>query len=244
MTPETWVILAVFGIAMIYSSVGHGGASGYLAALSLIGLSKTQASTLALLLNLAVAGLAFYQFKKAGAFSWRHTWPFLIGSVPFAFAGGMFKLSDKVFYGLVAFCLAVAATRLLWNPSGSKDALKPAPSTPIAAGIGGGIGLLSGLVGVGGGIFLSPILVLSKWLDARTASGCSALFILVNSLAGLGARAKEIPGVMYSAGWLLIAGIGGALLGSYLGANRIPSPALPRLLGAVLFVAAVKLLIK
>ncbi len=244
MTPEAWVILAVFGIALLYSSVGHGGASGYLAALSLTTLTTKQISTMALLLNLAVAGLAFYQFKKAEAFSWRHTWPFLIGSVPFAFAGGLLKLSDKAFYGLVAFCLAVAAIRLIWNPNASKDSLNAPPSVPVAASIGGGIGLLSGLVGVGGGIFLSPILVLTKWLDARTASGCSALFILVNSVAGLGARAKEIPGVMSSAGCLLVAGISGAILGSYLGANRIPSPALPRLLGAVLFVAAIKLMIR
>lgn len=229
-------------VAFIYASVGHGGASGYLAVLALLGSPWQQMATTALLLNLLVAGLAFLPFWKRGYFSASLTWPFLIGSVPAALLGGWLPVLRPVYQTLLAAVLCFAAWRL-WMPMPTVAAVGQNPKRSVALPIGAGIGLTSGIVGVGGGIFLSPILVLFRWADPKRTAATSALFILFNSLAGL--MGRLIAGRL-EIGTLLppmIAASAGGWIGARLGANRLPNSWLCRILGLVLAVAALKLVV-
>lgn len=239
-----WLPLLIGIVACLYGSVGHGGASGYLALLSLTALASRSVAATALVLNLVAATIAFLAFRQANRFSWRLTWPFLVGAAPLAFVGSSIKLSERTYFMLVGAVVAWAGVRLLIArvDSPSTDADSP-PPTWAGIAVGAAVGLLSGLVGVGGGIFLSPILVLAGWADAKRTSATSAVFIVVNSAIGLAARSRtgiELPPNFL---WLAVGGALGALLGSYIGARRLPVPWLRRLLGAVLLVAAVKLLL-
>jgi len=178
MTSDFTLLLMMLGVgivAFLYSSVGHGGASGYLAILSLFSLMPRQMGTTALLLNCLVSGVAFITFFRAGHFSSRLTWPFLVASMPFAWIGGALSVSPPFYKMLLAFTLLVAAVRLSLQMSIKKVATYPHhPSLAIALPMGGGIGLLSGMVGVGGGIFLTPLLLLKGWADPKSASASSA----------------------------------------------------------------------
>jgi uncharacterized membrane protein YfcA len=237
------LIIAV--VACLYASVGHGGASGYLAVLSLTTLASQSVAASALVLNLVVATIAFLAFRQADRFSGRLTWPFLLGAAPMAFLGASVKLSERVYFVLVGVVVLWAGIRLLIArvDSTEVDRDRP-PATIVGIAVGAAVGLLSGLVGVGGGIFLSPILVLAGWADAKRTSATSAIFIVSNSAIGLLARARtgiELPPNFI---WLATGGALGALLGSWIGAKRLPVPWLRRLLGAVLLVAAVKLILK
>lgn len=231
---------------MLYASVGHGGASGYLMVLGLASLPKDQISATALFLNLVVAGTAFLGFRGSGAFSWRLAWPFLLGSVPFAFYGGKVAVDPRIYFLLLGFSLLAAGVRLAWPFKGS-DTIKEAAPPPlwIATPVGAAIGVLSGIVGVGGGIFLSPIIVLAKWGNARHAAATSALFILLNSASGLtgryAAHASFDVGPIWT--WLAVAWVGG-MVGTHIGAKRLPLPALRTVLAGVLLFAAIKLGLK
>lgn len=239
-SPFLPVMVAV--IAFLYSMVGHGGASGYLALLALTSLAPKQIQATALCLNIAVAGISFVAFRQVKAFNWRLTWPFLLGAVPLVAVASAIKLPDSVFTVLVAGVVLFAALRLIWGTkSGSLEDANP-PPVMLAVGTGSGIGLLSGLVGVGGGIFLSPAIVLAKWGDAKTASATSALFIFVNSAVGLIVRAQsgiQLPTLFPV---VLLAGVSGALAGAWFGSHKIPAPWLSRALGCVLLSAAVLIL--
>lgn len=232
-------------VACLYASVGHGGASGYLAVLSLTALASRSVAASALVLNLVVASIAFLAFQQANRFSWKLTWPFLVGAAPFAFLGSTIKLSEKAYFTLVGVVVLWAGIRLLMAriDSAQVDFDRP-PSTPTGVLVGAAVGLLSGLVGVGGGIFLSPILVLAGWADAKRTSATSAIFIVSNSAIGLMARAQAGLDLPPNFLWLAAGGASGALLGSWIGAKRLPVPWLRRLLGAVLLVAAIKLVLK
>ncbi|MBV9240395.1 MAG: sulfite exporter TauE/SafE family protein, partial [Acidobacteria bacterium] len=157
------IILAIFAVAVMYSSVGHGGASGYLAVMAFMGVMPEVTRPTALVLNLFVASIGTYQFWRAGYFSWRIFWPFAITSIPFAFVGGMIHLPTNVYKIVLGVVLALAAVRLAWKLSATGD-IKPPPIW-AALLIGAAIGLLSGLVGVGGGIFLTPVLLLANWSE-------------------------------------------------------------------------------
>lgn len=246
MDPDIALLSVLIGfVACVYSMVGHGGASGYLAVLSLIGLTSKQVSTTALCLNLAVAGIAFFSFRQAGHFKWSLTWPFIVGSIPMSFLGSTVKLTEKTYFMLLGIVLVYAGLRLMLAPKTTADQTSDRiANTPLCIGVGAGIGVLSGMVGVGGGIFLSPILVLTKWADARAASATSAVFILVNSASGLLGRAKDGFTLPANFEWFLIAGVIGALAGSSIGARVLTGTLLRRALGAVLLFAAVKLLLK
>jgi hypothetical protein len=229
----------VFLVAALYSSVGHGGASGYLAALALCGYAPAEMKTSALLLNLLVAGIAFVNYRRAGHFNARLFWPFAVASIPAAFVGGLMKIAPSVYAGLLAFALVAAALRLIL-PDFKKSTPSP-PNLPISAAVGAGTGLLSGMVGVGGGIFLSPIVILCGWADAKTTAGISAAFIWVNSAAGLlGQLRQGMPGAL-SLWPLALCAAAGGLIGSNVGARRLTPMGLRRLLGAVLLVAAYKI---
>ncbi|HEV7700411.1 MAG TPA: sulfite exporter TauE/SafE family protein [Pyrinomonadaceae bacterium] len=233
--------LAIFVVAVMYSSVGHGGASGYLAVMAFLGVMPEVTRPTALVLNLFVASIGTYQFWRAGFFSWRVFWPFAVASIPFAFIGGMIHLPTNVYKIVLGIVLALAALRLAWKLRPTDEIKDP----PIWAAliIGAIIGLLSGLIGVGGGIFLTPVLLLANWSETKTAAGVSAMFILVNSISGLLGNYSQVS-VLSSNVWLWIgAAVVGGLLGSTLGAKRFDSLTLRRVLAVVLLFAAVKLII-
>lgn len=238
--------MGTFLIAFLYSSVGHGGASGYLAILSLLDFPYEQRGTSALCLNLLVAGLAFYSFWKAGHFSWKFTWPFMAASIPLAFVGGFLKVSPPVYEWLLAGSLLVAGLRLLINlpNSDQSDSHGSDVTVILSLLIGGVIGLISGIVGVGGGIFLSPLLILLYRVNPKTVAASSAFFILVNSASGLLGRAAR-AGIDLPVDIGLMVGIAflGAAAGAHLGARHFSGLWLKRILAVVLFVAAIKVVI-
>lgn len=256
LTPETaWLALLIFIVAFLYASVGHGGASGYLAVLSFFGFSRPEMASTALILNILVAGLSFYAYFRSGHFSARLTFPFIIASIPAAFVGGLLKLPPHAYSVLLALTLLFAAFRLSWTPNaprklpdGSLDLNQPLPETKpvslkIGLPVGGGIGLLSGMVGVGGGIFLSPVMLLMRWADVKHTSATAALFIVVNAASGLLGRFVSHGIVIGNLVPLLLAAAAGGWLGAYLGATRFSSITLRRLLAFVLVLAAFKLLV-
>jgi uncharacterized membrane protein YfcA len=236
-----FVALGILAIAFLYSSVGHAGASGYIAVMSLLGLAPEVIRPTALALNVLVACLASLQFLRAGHFSWKLFWPFAVLSVPFAFVGGYISLPTRVFKVVVGVVLLASAWRLLMHPP--DDVKRADPSRPVAFSIGGGIGLLSGLTGTGGGIFLTPVLILRHWASARTAGAVSALFILFNSVAGLLGNlsaTQAFPGLALVL--LAAAGVGGTA-GAYVGSHHLEHTVTKRLLSAVLVIAGSKLLL-
>ena len=236
----TTVLLAlIFLVALVYASVGHGGASGYLAAMSLLAYDPSRMSSAALVLNLFVAGTACWTFWQAGHGSLRLLAPFAVTSVPAAFLGGRMRIPSHEYGWLLAFALLAAALRLLM-PVRADDKPVRAPSWIAAGAVGGAIGWISGGVGVGGGIFLSPLMVLLHWADVKQTAAISSAFILVNSLSGLTARASV--GTLHLERLLpsVIAALAGGLIGAHFGAWRASSNGLRRLLAMVLAIAAAK----
>ncbi|MCX9024765.1 MAG: sulfite exporter TauE/SafE family protein [Candidatus Methanoperedens sp.] len=233
----------IFAAGLLYSSVGHAGASGYLAAMALFGLAPDVMKPTALLLNILVASIASFQFYRAGYFSWNIFWPFALGSIPFAFIGGALSLPGSFYKQVLGLVLLFAAYRLFqFRHSAAADSGKKIPVLGAVL-FGAGIGLLSGAVGVGGGIFLSPLLLFMGWAGTKETAGVSAAFILVNSIAGISgnlASMKFLPDVIYP--WAFAAVFGG-LIGSRLGSRRFVNITLYRLLAVVLVIAGAKLII-
>ncbi len=238
-----WLLVpSFFLIALLYASVGHGGASGYLAILSFVAVRPDEMATTALTLNLVVATMALISFQRAGHFDGRFAWPFLVASVPAAFVGGLVPVPVRLYQVLLAIALGVAAIRLALNLRGREEGRVVRPSLALALPAGSGIGWLSGVVGVGGGIFLSPLLLLLRWATPKQTAAASAAFILVNSAAGLGGRAAR-SGLEYTTLWpLLAAALLGGWVGAHLGANHFSGHTIKRVLAVVLLVAAAKLL--
>ena len=244
MEPTTlFILLAIFVVAVLYSSVGHGGASGYLAVMAFLAVAPEVTRPTALVLNLFVASIGTVQFYRAGYFSWRIFLPFAIASIPMALVGGMIHLPTDIYKLILGVVLCLAAVRLAIRLKNDDEVSEP----PIIACllIGAVIGLLSGLVGVGGGIFLTPILLLMRWAETRVAAGVSVLFILVNSAAGLVGPFRRgdlssLPADVWL--WVAAAVIGG-LVGSTLGSKKFNSITLRRVLAVVLLFAGVKLIL-
>jgi len=242
MAPETFWLMcaAIAAVALLYSSVGHAGASGYIAVMSLFSIAPEEIRPAALCLNIVVASIATWQFWRAGHFSWRLFWPFALFAVPLAFVGGSLDLPTHVFKTLVGAILLLSAVQLIVRPPPEGEPVPP--SKPIALGAGAGLGLLAGLTGTGGGIFLTPLLILMRWARTSTASGVSAPFILVNSIAGLSgnlASTARIPGFMLP---LVAVVVVFGFIGSHLGSHRLPHAAIKRLLAVVLLIAGLKLI--
>lgn len=245
MVPEAWWLAAlVLGVAFLYASVGHGGASGYLAAMALLGTAPAVMRPTALALNILVAGLASWQFARAGWFSWRLFWPFALASVPAAALGGALLLPDPVYKRVVGVVLLAAAFYLFRTAATAHQPGVRPPPLWLSLTVGAGLGLLAGLTGVGGGIFLSPLLLAAGWAGARETAAVSAPFILVNSVAGLGAFFAVREGGPGSG--LLIVGVAamaGGFAGARLGSRRLARPTIRRLLALILVIAGVKFLL-
>lgn len=233
--------LLLFLVAFLYASVGHGGASGYLALMALFNVSPDVMKPTALLLNLFVSLTSFIQFYRGGHFKWNIFLPFAIASVPLAFLGGRITVEADIYKKILGLLLLVPIARFLFSGNMEVKELKKPVST-LSLVIGAAIGFLSGLIGIGGGIILSPVLLLLKWSDMKQTAAISALFIFVNSVAGLtGQLSKGIhfSNDMYA--FVIIAFVGG-IAGAYLGSLKFKQTVLKYVLAIVLLFAAYKLL--
>ena len=242
MTAEYLALLtfATFLVAFLYSSVGHAGASGYIAVMSLAGLAPATIKPVALTLNIVVALIGTWQFWRAGHFSWRLFWPFALLSIPFAFAGGYLNLPTHVFKVLVGIVLLFSAAYFFVRAPQSDAAQEP--SRVVAIPVGAGLGLLSGLTGTGGGIFLTPLMLFLHWATVKRTAAVSALFILVNSISGLAGNVASTRNFPAFALVLVAAVILGGSTGSYLGSRRFEPAMIKRLLAVVLLIAGCKLI--
>lgn len=236
---DFWLILVLLGtMAFLYASVGHGGASGYLAVLALFSVAPVVMKQSALLLNLGVSLMSFVAFYQQGFFKWRLFWPFALGSIPAAFMGAKIPLSESTYKQVLGACLLIAVFRMLTSLRESQ-----VKKLPLWAGLTAGscIGLLSGMIGIGGGIILSPVLLLFRWANLKEAAAVSALFIFVNSLSGLAGLKIWVPldqtSLIY---WLLVSLLGG-FLGARWGARFASNTNVKWVLALVLIIASGKL---
>ena len=231
--------------AFAYASVGHGGASAYIAALALAGVAPAEMRPIALLLNILVSAIGTYKFRRAGYFRWRLFWPFAAVSVPLAFVGGAVTLPGHAYRILVGVVLVYAAWQL-WRSARAGEEMREVREPPVgrAMGIGASLGFLSGLTGVGGGIFLSPVLLMLGWAGTKQTSAVAAPFILVNSIAGLAGgftmSAASLPAYI----WLLaLAVLVGGWFGAEYGSRRFANPLVRRILAIVLAAAGAKMVL-
>lgn len=233
--------ILVVVVAMLYAAVGHGGASGYLALMGLWGISQHTAKPIALVLNISVSLIAFIAYYREGHFNKKLFAYLALGSVPMAYLGGLTKLDDYTYKLILGILLLIAASRMFYSP---KDVpLSKSPSIWQLLLIGGGIGYLSGLIGIGGGILLSPLLLFFRWSTVKVTAGISALFIFVNSISVFfGAWQKGIEWSATMQTMLLLA-IPAGFIGAWLGAKKIPMPLLKQVLAFGLVIASLKLLL-
>jgi len=229
-------------MAILYSSVGHGGASGYIAILALFSLAPAAFKPTALVLNILVSAIATFYFSRAGHFSWHLFWPFAATSIPFSFLGGSLSLPTHVYQPIVGIVLLASACRLFPRKD-SEDTEMRRPSITAALVVGAALGFLSGLTGVGGGIFLSPLLLLLGWARVKEVSAVAALFILVNSTAGLLGHIGSLQAMPRYVPILAAAALAGGITGSFFGSSRIPASGIVRALSVVLIIAGFKLLL-
>jgi len=232
----------IFIAAVLYSSVGHGGASGYIAAMALTGVSATVMKPSALALNILVATVATTKYYRVGAFSWPLFWPFAIASVPFAYLGGMLTLPGHIYKPLVGAVLLYTAWRSFRTAQQPPQSIQPRPPMPWLLSSGAGLGLLSGLTGVGGGIFLSPLLLFLRCADVKVISGTAAAFILVNSVAGLAGAMASAPSLPTALPFWAAAAVVGGFIGSEFGSKRLGNPTIQKILAVVLAIAGIKMI--
>lgn len=244
MDATTIVTIAVLmGLAAaLYSTVGHGGASAYLAIMAIFAVAPETMRPTALALNLIVAGLGSWRYWRAGQTNLKLLLLFAATAVPAAFIGGGIKIAPEIYRPLVGVVLWVAALHLFWQPSQlAQREIRPVSAT-VALPIGALLGLLAGLTGTGGGIFLSPLIILFGWEDARRTSGVVAGFIFVNSIAGLAGNVASVRSLPAELPFFAGAVVLGALAGTWLGIGRLPKPRLLQGLGLVLVIAGAKLI--
>jgi uncharacterized protein len=235
------MLVAAFG----YASVGHGGASAYLAAMALAGVAPPEMRPIALLLNVLVSSLATWKFYRAGYFRWRLFWPFAVVSIPLAYVGGAITLPGQAYKILVGVVLLYAAWQL-WRSGRATGEMRELREPPLAWAmlIGAAMGLLAGLTGVGGGIFLSPLLLMLGWAGTKQTSAVAAPFILVNSIAGLAAIAVAKSAALPAYVWILVpAVLVGGWLGAEYGSRRFANPVVRRVLAVVLALAGAKMVL-
>jgi uncharacterized protein len=233
--------------AALYTSVGHAGASGYLAAMALMGVAPAVMRPTALAINILVASLATARWTgNLHNLEWRSLLPMVIASVPAAFFAGAYSLSDRQYRALVGALLLIAGVKFLLRPNSEADATTAqAADIPPLPGLATGavVGTLSGLTGTGGGIFLTPLLLLFGRAGVRQVSGLTAPFILVNSIAALAGNATGVKGLPAEFPYLVTAALVGALIGTQVGIKWVSTDTLQRLVGVVLLIAAGKFLL-
>ena len=238
---ELFFLSLVFLMAVLYSSVGHGGASGYLALMAIFSFPPEFMRPSALVLNVFVSSIALFSYARNGHFRLKLLLPFIITSVPLAFVGGMITVNPKTFKIILGIFLIIAISRMIYNPK-NKDADIRAINKPLAFAIGIVLGFLSGLIGIGGGIILSPVIILLKWATMKETAAVSAAFILMNSIAGLSGQISKGLQFAPEIGYMLGAAILGGLIGSYMGSFKITDKSLKYALSVVLTFASYKLL--
>ena len=235
-------LLLLFVVAFLYAAVGHGGASGYLALMVVFGMMPEIMKPTALLLNLFVSLSAFVLFYKEGHFKWKIFLPFALASIPFSFLGGMISLDASVYKKILGILLLIPVIRLIAFPNKDINDLKQS-TLFLSLLIGACIGFLSGLIGIGGGIILSPVLLLLAWTNQKQTAAISALFIFVNSLSGLAGQLTK--GINFQSEMFILVGVAfaGGSVGAWLGARKFNQNILKYLLATVLLMASVKLLL-
>jgi len=242
MTLFPLVCLAIFVIAVLYSSVGHAGASGYIAVLTLFSFGPGVIKPTVLMLNILVATIATFQFWRAGHFSWRLFWPFAALSIPCAFLGGYLLVPAHTFKLVVGVVLLLSALRLVWAKKPAHEMEVHWAPVGVALPIGAAIGFLSGITSTGGGIFLTPLLLFFRWANVKRVAAVSALFILVNSVSGLlgyFSNRQPLPAFAWP---LAAAAVLGGIIGSQLGSRHLPNRVIYICLASVLTIAGLKLI--
>ncbi len=237
-----YFLLLLFVVAFLYAAVGHGGASGYLALMALFSMAPEFMKPTALLLNLFVSLSAFVLFYKEGHFKWKVFLPFALASIPLSFLGGMISLDASIYKKILGILLLFPVIRLVAFPNTDNDDLKKS-TLFISLLIGSCIGFLSGLIGIGGGIILSPVLLLLAWTNQKQTAAISALFIFVNSMSGLAGQLTK--GIDFKPEMFILVGVAfvGGLIGAWFGAKKFNQNILKYLLASVLLMASVKLLL-
>ena len=244
----TWFYIFLPLVALLYAAVGHGGASGYLALMSLFSFAKEELRSTALLLNLVVAGISFIQFYRAGYFKLRTFLVFTIASVPMAYLGGSIEIDAGTYKLILGLFLILSVAKMTGfldrlTPKQDYDGLSKKSNYPLGLAIGAIIGFISGLIGIGGGIILSPVILLLRWGNAKEAAAVSALFIWMNSLAGLiGMYAADKLVLNVNWHFMLILVLIGGSVGGLIGSKKLNNKNLRYLLSFVLLIAAIKLI--
>lgn len=239
---EILFLLSLLIVAYLYSSIGHGGASGYLSVMALFSLAPETMKSSALAMNLFVSGIAFVNYYRAGYFKWGLIWPFLITSIPFAYLGARINVSELAFNTVLVFFLVLAIIRLLFIKTVDPDALRKW-NIPLFILIGALLGFFSGIIGIGGGIILTPVLIMFRWSTLKQAAAVSALFIFLNSVSGLFSiysKGLELP--EHFVFWV-ISVVAGALIGGWVGSRKIKPEILRYVLAVVLLLACIKVFI-
>lgn len=233
----------VFLAALLFSSVGHGGASAYLAAFALISMAPAEMRPAALCLNVLVASIGLYKFTKVRAFNWPLFWPIALTSVPAAFIGGLVTLPNQAYKVVVGLCLIYAAWTTFSHSNKPDDVIVKPVAKIVLLTLGAGLGFLAGLTGVGGGIFLSPILLTFGWAKTKVISGVAAAFILANSISGLAGVLTKAPVLPEGLIYWAVAAIAGGWIGAEYGSKRLANPTIRKLLAVVLLFAGSKMLL-
>ena len=235
-----FLLILLLLVAFLYASVGHGGASGYLALMSLFAFPVTFMKPTALVLNILVSAISFYFYYREKKFEWKLFYPFAITSIPFSFLGGIITIETHIYKIILATVLLFAVARLLGLFGKQKGELKPI-NLPLALFIGAVIGFLSGLIGIGGGIILSPVLLLLGWADIKKSAAVSALFIFANSISGLMGFVSKGGTLPISSVSLIAVVLIGGILGGYFGSKKMNTLVLRNVLAFVLLIAIFKL---
>ena len=234
------IYVLFFGVAFLYASIGHGGASGYLAVMALMGFTAVVMKPTALLLNVMVSLISFYSFYKAKHFNSRLLWPLIIGSIPMAYLGSSMPVSELLYKKILGVVLLLSIIRLLYQRSDKP--LQAAPKWYVLLLIGAGIGLVSGMIGMGGGILLSPILLLMGWSNLKQTAAISAIFIFLNSVSGIVGQLKTGFNLDPKIIGIMLVVLAGGWLGAYTGAEKLNARNMKYVLALVLVMASLKLL--
>ncbi|MBN1986358.1 MAG: sulfite exporter TauE/SafE family protein [Prolixibacteraceae bacterium] len=240
MEPGVIFYILILVTAALYSSVGHGGASGYLAIMALFAISPENMRASALILNLFVAGISFYSFHRGGYFKFKMLLPFIVFSIPMSFVGARLQINPTTYKIILGIFLLIAIARMVLTAKSSAET-KPV-NIPVALALGAFLGFFSGMIGIGGGIILSPVLLLLRWATIKETAAISAVFIFLNSTSGIiGLASKGALNPLPEIYVMIVMGIAGSFLGSYMGMKKLTSLKLTYLLAAVLLFASFKL---